>query len=106
MLPLEVFDFSVHLAHYLIVFLATCAGVQRRLETQSIEFLIFAKVFAESRIMLVLGIAEANPPLFAGGVYLFRPFSLQQFAEERGLAFVGERNHHAAAFAESIFVNK
>src|SRR5580693_640645 len=106
MLTLEIFDFSVHLAHYLIVFLTPRASVQRGLETESIKLFVLGKVPAKSRIMLVLSITQTDPPLLARRVDCFRPFGFKQFPKKRGLGFVGESNHDAAPLPQNIFVDK
>src|SRR5579862_1035798 len=81
--------------------------MQCSFKAHPIELFIVAQVPAESRIVLVLGISQSDPPLITRGIDAFSTFGLEQLAYGlRRIFVVGQSDHHAAAFAQSVFVHE
>src|SRR6266436_6944198 len=77
------------------------------LETETEEHLVFRETSPRLCVASPFGTAQACPPLFAGGVYRLGSCLFQDVASRsrRGLV-VGERDHHAPALPQSVFIEE
>src|SRR5579864_2908156 len=77
------------------------------LETETEELLVFGETSTRFCVASLFGTAQSCPPLFAGGVHRLgsRLFQDVPSPSRRGFV-VGERDYHAAAFPQRVFIEE
>ena len=80
--------------------------MKRGFKSQAIEFLAFVEVLIEGCVILSFQSPQCTPPLIAGMVDGFCSLVAQLKEPVFGDRFIDDKYNHAAAAAESIFVEK
>src|SRR5204862_1260236 len=79
---------------------------QGGLEPAAVSALVAGEVPAEPEVVFGLGAAQADPPLFAGGIDALRAGALQRFAGQRRLVTVaGLHEEDGPALPQRILVD-
>ncbi len=81
--------------------------MQRRFEAEPVFVLVLKKILTLSSIMLLLGVAHADPPLFAGRIHAFGAIAFEDRPSGIGLfAIISKYEQHRSSLLERVFVDE